>query len=70
MLFNFIDEGMPKRYSSKRELKSIAMKFAAKCQMSDEVVGIFLLKVDIEKSNGKFSDAEVLLRAFKAMSAK
>ncbi len=59
---------MPKRYSSKKELKGIAIKFAAKYHMNGEDASVFLMKVDVFKSEGIFSDAEVLKRAFKAMS--
>ena len=68
LLFDFIDIGMPKRFSSKKELKVIATKFASKCHMSSEVASVFLLKVDLFKSEGIFSDAEILKRAFRAMS--
>lgn len=38
--------------------------------MSDEGAGVFLLKVDTLKSEGNFNDAEILKRAFKAMSLR
>jgi hypothetical protein len=59
---------MPRRYSSKKELKGIAIEFAAKYHMNNEIASVFLMKVDVLKSEGIFSDAEVLKRALKAMS--
>lgn len=56
---------MPKRYSSKIELKSIAMKFAEKNKMSRETIERLLIEVDRMKSTGKFSDGEILVSAIK-----
>ena len=64
-IFNFIDGKMPKRYSSKKELKSIAMKFAQKNKMSYEAIESLLIEVDRLKSSGKLSDGEILVKAFR-----
>lgn len=64
-IFNFIDGKMPKRYSSKIELKSIAMKFAKSNMMSIETIESLLIEVDRLKSSGNLSDGEVLSQAIK-----
>ncbi|HYN44618.1 MAG TPA: hypothetical protein VER35_01335 [Candidatus Limnocylindrales bacterium] len=64
-IFNFIDDKMPKKYSSKSELKSIAMRFAEKNNMGSEAIGRFLLEVDRLKSCGTLSDSEILIKAFR-----
>lgn len=64
-IFNFIDGKMPKRYSSKIELKSIAMKFAEKNKMSTETIESLLIEIDRLKSSGKLSDGEILVIAIK-----
>ena len=64
-IFNFIDGKMPKRYSSKIELKSIAMKFAESNKMSIETIESLLIEVDRLKSSGRLSDGEILSLAIK-----
>jgi hypothetical protein len=56
---------MPKKYSSRKELKSHAMRFAEKNNMEYEAIGRFLLEVDRLKSCGTLSDIEVLIKAFR-----
>ena len=63
MVFNFVDGDLPKRYSSKKELKSLALKFAEINKFKYEVTEVFLLEVDRLKSHGTMSDAEILIRA-------
>ncbi len=58
---------MPKKYSSRKELKILAMRFAKKNRMEREDSGRFLLKVDRLKSNGNLSDCEILIKAFQMM---
>jgi hypothetical protein len=58
---------MPKKYSSRKELKILAMRFAQKNRMEREDSGRFLLKVDRLKSNGNLSDCEILIMAFQMM---
>lgn len=70
LIFNFIDEGMPKRFSSKKELKVIAGKFAIIKGINDELHGSFLLEVDRLKSEGTLSDMNILFRAFKIILAR
>jgi len=69
-IFNFIDGDMPKRYSSKIELKSIAMKFAERNKISNESTESLLLEVDRLKYLGKLSDGEILVTAFRNVIAK
>ena len=58
---------MPKKYSSKTELKSLAMKFAEKNNMEYEAIGRFLVEVDRLKSCGTLSDGEILIKAFRKL---
>ena len=37
-IFNFIDDKMPKKYSSRKELKLIAMKYAQKKRLNENVL--------------------------------
>ena len=55
---------MPKKYSSRKELKSLAMRFAQKNEMESESVEKFLLEVDRLKSSGNKSDYDILVEAF------
>lgn len=63
-IFNFIDGKRPKKYSSRTELKNLAMRFAQKNNLGSEAVGRFLLEVDRLKSNGSLSDCDILVKAF------
>jgi hypothetical protein len=69
-VFNFIDGKMPKRYSSKIELKSIAMRFAEKNNMSYGAVEVLLVEIDRLKSSGNLSDGEILVKAFNNITAR
>lgn len=64
-IFNFIDAQLPKRYSSKIELKSIGMEFAKRVNISHEEIGPFLLELDRIKSKGNLSDIEILKIAYR-----
>lgn len=70
LIFNFIDDGLPKRFSSKKELKTIALKFANIKGINDELQGTFLLEVDRLKSAENLADMDILLRAFKTFMAR
>jgi hypothetical protein len=59
---------MPKKYSSRKELKRLAMKFAEKNKMDKESSGRFLLEVDRLKSLGNMSDVEILMTASRNFS--
>jgi hypothetical protein len=63
-IFNFIDGKRPKKYSSRTELKNLAMRFAGKNNLESEAIGRFLLEVDRLKSNGSLSDCDILIKAF------
>jgi hypothetical protein len=69
-IFDFIDSEMPKRYSSRKELKNLALKFAEKNKMDNETTERLLLEVDRLKSLGKMSDAEILKGASKNLTRK
>jgi len=64
-IFNFIGGSIPKKYSSKKELKSIALKFAEKNKMDCWSIGRFLLDIDRLKSSGNLSDGQILATAFR-----
>ena len=68
LLFDFFNHDTPKKYSSKNELKSIAVCFAEKNDMEQNDIGKFLLEVDRLKSSGILSDHEILLAAYKKMN--
>jgi len=67
LIFNFIDGDLPKRYSSRIELKKIAMKFAEKSGMEELVIGSFLLEVDRLKSKGDLCDMDILMAAYEVI---
>jgi hypothetical protein len=64
LIFNFVDGKWPKKYSSKKELKIIAITFAENNKLYSEKIGRFLLEVDRLKSCGKFSDDQILVYAY------
>lgn len=63
LIFNFFEGDPPKRYSSKKELKSLALKFAEMNKFEYGFTEVFLLEVDRLKSQGTMSDVEILIRA-------
>jgi len=67
LIFNLVDVALPKRYSSKKELKSIARKFAEKEGVSDLLTQKLLLEVDRLKRGGKLSDYDILVRAIRVL---
>ncbi len=68
LIFNFIDGGVPKRYSSRTELKGMALKVAEKYGLDNDALGKLLLAVDRLKTSGKLSDGEILLAALKEVA--
>jgi hypothetical protein len=65
LIFDFIDGDIPKKYSSKVELKRIAMRFAENKKLNNEAIESLLLAVDRLKSKGRYSDGEILVTAFR-----
>lgn len=63
LIFNFVDGSLPKRYSSKKDLKTIAMRFAEMNDFTDQEIDKFLIEVDRLKSSGKLADMDILIRA-------
>jgi len=55
---------MPRKYSSKRELKSLAIRFAEKNNFKSENIEKFMIQVDKLKSSGNLSDFQILHKAF------
>ncbi len=67
LIFNFVDGTLPKRYSSKKDLKTIAMRFAEMNDFDSHEIEMFLIEVDRLKSTGKLSDMDILIRASKCI---
>ena len=55
---------MPRKFSSKRELKSLAMRFAEKNIFESGHIEKFMVQVDKLKSSGNLSDNQILHKAF------
>jgi hypothetical protein len=70
LIFNFIDGELPKKYSSKKELKCIAMRLAELEKLDYQDTEKLLLEVDRLKSTGKLSDGEILARASKDLGTQ
>ena len=64
IIFNILDENLPKKYSSKKELKLLGAKFAKCNNLCSEKTGQFLLEIDRLKSCGKYSDDKILIYAY------
>ena len=64
IIFNFIDDKISKKYSSRKELKILAMRFAEKNDLDREEVQKFLLEVNRLKSSPNLSDWNILVGAF------
>ena len=64
LIFNFIDEKPHRRYSSKIELKRIAMRLAEINELDYQKTERLLIEVDRLKSQGKLSDMKILVQAF------
>ena len=56
---------MPKKYSSRTELKVLAMRFAEKNKFDGQDAESLLLEVDRLKSKGNLTDLEILIEAFR-----
>lgn len=66
-IFNLVDGKPPKKYSSKKELKSLAMAFASKNGLSNQATQRFLLLVDRLKRGSNFSDYDILTEVQKQL---
>jgi hypothetical protein len=60
LIFNFVDGKPNKRYSTKNELKVLAMKYTRIKGMDDVTTEKFLGYVTTIKTNGNLSDVDVL----------
>ena len=69
-IFNFIDDKISRRYSSRIELKSLAMKIAQKNNFVDDDIERFLIDVDRLKSSSNLPDSDILIAAFKARAKR
>ncbi|MCJ7624390.1 MAG: hypothetical protein MUO76_12875 [Anaerolineaceae bacterium] len=63
LIFDFIDYEKPKKYSSKKELKSLAIRFAKKYQMDYGTFERFLIEIDRLKSRGDLNDLDIFQTA-------
>jgi hypothetical protein len=70
IIFNFIDGKMPKRYSSRKVLKTLTLKIAEKQKMDEKEIEKLLLEVDRLKSSGNLSDGQILVTALKNVVIK
>jgi hypothetical protein len=64
-IFNFIEYAKPKKFSSKKEIKSIAMRFAEHNKLDQRSFEKFFIEVDRLKSGGKLSDYQILINAYR-----
>lgn len=64
VIFDFIDSKKQKKYSARKELKSLAMRFAEKHKLENKEIARFLVKVGRFKSLGKLTDSEILKIVF------
>ncbi len=69
-IFNLVDGELPKRYSSKKELKSMAMALAEKNGLDDPSTQKLLLLVDRLKRSGNRSDHTILVEAYRQISSE
>lgn len=70
LIFNFVDDKISKKYSSRKELKNLAMKFAEKNDMNQALLGRFLLEVDRLKSCGNLPDNKIIHGAYEKVWTK
>jgi hypothetical protein len=70
LIFNLVDGELPKSFSTRIQLKGIAMRFAEMNKMEDESVGLFLLEVDRLKSQGNICDIDILISAHKTIQGR
>lgn len=70
LIFNLVDGELPKSFSTRVQLKIIAMKFAEMNKMEDESLCLFLLEVDRLKSRGNICDIDILIAAHKAIQER
>ena len=70
LIFNLVDGELPKSFSTRVQLKSIAMRFAEMNKMEDESVCLFLLEVDRLKSWGNICDIDILFAAHKTVQGR
>jgi hypothetical protein len=68
LIFNFVDGKVPKKYSSKKELKVIAAAFAESNKLHLEKAERLILEVDRLKSCGRYSDEQILVYAYQKVS--
>jgi len=66
-IFNFIDNKMYRKYSSRKELKTIAIRYAEKKKIEENDLERYLIEVNRMKSTGNLSDCEILINAYKKL---
>lgn len=61
---------MSKKYSSRRELKSLVVRFGEKNNLDYKDIEILLIEADRLKSIGTLPDLEILIRAIQKLKNK
>jgi len=67
---SIVNGELPKSFSTRVQLKSIAMRFAEMKKMEDEFVCLFLLEVDRLKSRGYICDIDILISVHKTIQGR
>jgi hypothetical protein len=70
LIFNLVNGELPKSFSTRVQLKSIAIRFAEMKKMEDEFVCLFLLEVDRLKSRGNICDIDIIIAAHKTVQGR
>jgi len=70
LIFDLVDGKLPRSFSTRIQLKSIAMRFAEMNQMEDRSACLFLLEVDRLKSRGNVCDMDILIAAHKTVQER
>jgi hypothetical protein len=70
LIFDLVDGELPRSFSTRIQLKSIAMRFAKMNKMEDGSACLFLLEVDRLKSRGNVCDMDILITAHKTVQER
>ena len=62
-IFDFLDGNRPKKYSSRKELIILAMRYATKHDLDNKSIEKFLIEVNQLKSSGQLTDHEIIIKA-------
>ena len=70
LIFDLVDGELPRSFSTRIQLKSIAMRFAEMNKMEDGSACLFLLEVDRLKSRGNVCDMDILIAAHRIVQER